>query len=128
MNLVCHPCAVSDRKGPTRLLSPRGFEGSSRLPETQEEGSGVIDVNTITLDEALVGQRADLLKVDVEGFELRVMEGARETIRAVKWIVIEAHTSEHLWRIQRFLGSGWDCKQLGVSDYLFTPADGTEDL
>lgn len=59
-------------------------EGASKQSNHGPE-AGQIVVQTVTLDEFVKGEgvRApDLLKVDVEGAELIVLEGARETLRA----------------------------------------------
>ena len=38
------------------------------------------DDQVTTIDELLHGRKVDIIKVDVEGFEARVLEGARDTL------------------------------------------------
>ena len=83
-NVRVFDLAVSDRKGPGRLIEPPGFASnqgtatlaqSSLVPEPAcETGYGV---NTTTLDAIIQDRRVGVLKIDVEGRELEVLKGAR---------------------------------------------------
>jgi FkbM family methyltransferase len=65
-------------------LSPNG--ATSRISD-----SGSVDVSLRTLDSFEL-PRVDLLKVDVEGYELEVLKGARKTLgRCHPTILIEMH-------------------------------------
>lgn len=51
------------------------------------------DVEVITLDDFATAERLDdvyLMKIDVQGFELEVLEGARELLRRTRYIFVEA--------------------------------------
>lgn len=52
--------------------------------------SGGIKVPVFTLDTFLDGSKIDLLKIDVEGYELFVLKGALETLKYVDFIMFEA--------------------------------------
>jgi FkbM family methyltransferase len=72
-----------------------GVSGANRL------GHGAETVETVTLDDfcAREGLRPTVVKVDVEGAELEVLRGARETIRAAGpglVLLVEMHPT--LWR------------------------------
>lgn len=49
----------------------------------------------VTLDDALAGQRIDVIKIDVEGFEQQVLEGARKILteeqQRPRAILVEVH-------------------------------------
>jgi FkbM family methyltransferase len=65
-------------------------EGASKQANHGPE-AGQIEVRTVTLDEFVEreGVRApDLLKIDVEGAELIVLEGGRETLRSVQPLLL----------------------------------------
>ena len=80
------PLALSDRAGSGDLLVPqndRGFsnQGASLSAARIGDGRfGVVAVETRRLDDLDLGD-IGFLKVDVEGHELAVLEGARETLR-----------------------------------------------
>ena len=67
--------------------------GLARLVGHEEEG---IPVRVTTLDAALGGRTAAVVKIDVEGATQGVLEGARESLRAerIRHLVYEAHEDE----------------------------------
>lgn len=92
------PAAVSDRAGSATLYAA-GAEGMSRLGEPNRAiAARVREVNvaTVTLDEfcAAEGVEPDWLFIDIEGFEVAALEGARGLIRSrggALGLVVELH-------------------------------------
>jgi FkbM family methyltransferase len=67
--------AVGQCSGQVRFASARGQE--SRIEVRPDVRDGVIAVPMVTIDDAFAGRRIDMIKIDVEGFEQQVLEGAR---------------------------------------------------
>ena len=81
-------CGLSDRKEDVNYSHDLDNVGASRI--TGETNSNTFNIETITLD-SLNLTALDFFKIDVEGYEVNVLEGARETIskyRPVFWIEI----------------------------------------
>jgi FkbM family methyltransferase len=74
------------------------LDGASKRDNHGPDG-GEITVETVTLDEFVQQQgvsRPDLIKLDVEGAELLVVEGMRETLRNVQPLLLcEVHDTKH---------------------------------
>ncbi len=91
--------ALSDHPGQTTFAHVRGTaEGCSGFqvvtaPPGYADDVEQIEVKLERLDDALAGEdRLDLLKVDVEGAEQQVFQGALETLRRTHPIVLFEHT------------------------------------
>jgi FkbM family methyltransferase len=85
--------AVGQRNGQVRFASARGQE--SRIEVRPDVRDGVIAVPMVKIDDAFAGRRIDMIKIDVEGFEQQVLEGARtiltEERRRPRAILVEVH-------------------------------------
>lgn len=71
--------AVSDREG-RAALAAEGHHGTSRLASTAGEGTETVE--TVTIDQFCAREHIvpTLIKIDVEGWELEALRGARDTI------------------------------------------------
>ncbi len=75
--------AVSDEPGQARLYLSTSIGNHSLAAGSGGTGRHV-DVQVTTIDDYFAGERVDVLKVDVEGFEFHVLKGARQTLAAHK--------------------------------------------
>jgi FkbM family methyltransferase len=83
MRCTVNPVAVSDQAGEVSFSLNDQQSGVSHI-STADESGGVV-VPAITLDGYLEGkglERVELLKIDVEGFELSALRGAEASLRA----------------------------------------------
>ena len=85
-NIVPVPFALSDQKGTTKM-SVAGGESSLFLYRTDQ----FVEVPVTTLDDFVAENgvdRVDAIKLDVEGAELKVIQGAEKTIQQFKPIMM----------------------------------------
>ena len=98
-DIVLHNLALSDRPGRALLLIPQEFRinrGTASLlePSVQETEREAHPVDVNTLDALLYGNdKIGVLKIDVEGHELAVLQGSVELLRngQVRDIIFEEH-------------------------------------
>lgn len=78
----------------TAIFSVDGFSGANRLADGEGER-----VETVTIDDfcAREGIRPSFIKIDVEGAELDVLRGARETIRAADNLALFVEMHPMIW-------------------------------
>lgn len=82
------PTAAGAREGTARMKTKQGASGLSRVVAITDAG---MDVPLTTLDRLLGSRIPSLIKIDVEGHERSVLEGARETLKRTQVpIVFEA--------------------------------------
>ncbi len=117
--LTLHQQAASRAPGEAWFESPHGTDGTSRFASGDGNGNQ-FKVNVTTLDEELGTCDITVMKVDVEGFELDVLAGGKETLARTAFLIIESENAEHLARITEALGPGWQRSQLAHTDYLFS--------
>jgi FkbM family methyltransferase len=78
-------------------------------------------VSVIRLDdycESIRVERVDVLKLDVEGYEVNVLEGALQTLAHTRVVVMEWHSSDHAQRADRLLARAGLTLLVPVSDAL----------
>jgi len=97
-------CALADANGEREFFISQHSHNSSLLAPLETAGSGVEPgfetkrvekVPVRTLD-SLVGDwpRVDLLKIDVQGFEVQVLAGAKETLKKTEAVLVEANFTQ----------------------------------
>lgn len=98
-----HHLALSDRSGSAVLNIPvngsKVIDTRASLLEDETEANTIsIKVNTISIDEFVAEQnlnKLDLVKIDVEGFEMPVLLGAKNTLNKFKPSIILEIDSYH---------------------------------
>jgi FkbM family methyltransferase len=92
-----HPCALSDRAGTadfTHVLDAPAYSGLRKRDDLPPGATRVqrVSVRTERLDDVLEGGPAPtLIKIDVEGAELGVMQGAVDTLQRHRPFVLFEH-------------------------------------
>jgi len=87
-----------------------GWSGLRRQPEISDERGDpeYIAVEVSTLDVELGGSAPAVVKIDVEGAELAVLEGGRSLLSACRPLVIFEHVAEAAALYDSDSGSLWD--------------------
>lgn len=86
--------ALSDRPGPRLLWVPSGAEGLASFGNNAGEEDGAISVETHTLDD-LDLHGVGFLKIDVEGHEIEVLDGASQTLARERPVVLVEAEERH---------------------------------
>jgi FkbM family methyltransferase len=100
--------ALGATAGTGELLLPQGVTtmGSLRPEWTRTAGGTGVQVEVDTIDQVVSRlriARIDLLKVDVEGFELDVLHGAQAAFALVDRVVVEYHSLDLGRRVRELL-------------------------
>jgi FkbM family methyltransferase len=102
-NVTASPVALSNRSGDAELRVPRqrkgGYsnQGGSLSSVKISENYKTVDVAARRLDEFDLGD-VGFIKIDVEGFEQAVLEGARETIMRERPVIQVELEEQHTGR------------------------------
>jgi FkbM family methyltransferase len=132
-------CALGDHDGEVEINIAGNSQSSSILlmleahrsaaPESAYEGKEIAPIKTL---DAVAGHylkdaKAPFLKIDTQGFEWMVLDGARDTLPQIKGILVELslvplYGGQHLWRevIDRLEAEGFTLWALtpGFSDQI----------
>jgi FkbM family methyltransferase len=119
INLQIEQKAVSNTCGEAWFETAHGYDGTSKLSNSNDSTGNRFRVETTTLDDALGGRDIALMKIDVEGFECEVIQGGPKSLARTDFVIMEAEDPKHLARIKNALGSGWAVDKVGATDYLF---------
>lgn len=125
---VLHPLALSDRTGEAEFRVPRGRrgysnQGGSLSATAVPRDYGVMTVRTARLDDLGIAD-VGFIKIDVEGAELAVIAGARETLRRDRPVLVVELEERHTGRpIEAMIGDiethGYAA--FGLLDGVLTP-------
>lgn len=103
-NVRAHPVALSDADGAARLLVPRHTGGWSNQratlsPRARAHPHGIVTVEARRLD-SYGFENVGFIKIDVEGFETAVLDGAAATIARERPVLLveieERHTGRRI--------------------------------
>lgn len=108
-------CALGDFQGEIELNVAGNSESSSILPmleshrnvapESAYQGKEVVSINRLDLvaRQYLKDSRAAFMKIDTQGFEWEVLDGAGDLLPLIKGVLVELslvplYEGQHLWR------------------------------
>lgn len=100
-NVFFHNVAVSDRDGSESIHVAENNEMCGIL---EKNGQKIGQIQSVTLDTFLADEdRVSLIKIDVEGAELNVLRGAKETLKKTDSLLLECHFDEDWPEIRNIL-------------------------
>lgn len=119
--VVVHDCALGDARGKAQLIETDYFainEGTARLASTSEADTGSIKSHQVpveTIDGLFPTESFALLKIDVEGFEAKVLEGAEHLLsqQRVRHVIYEDHTRGRSGLAELLSGYGYTVFSIG---------------
>jgi FkbM family methyltransferase len=89
LNLSTIRAAASNQSGILSLAVNELNRGDNRARKGLNGGPSSEQVQAVTIDESVTSTRLDLLKIDVQGFEIEVLQGAQKTIKNNPQLTIE---------------------------------------
>jgi FkbM family methyltransferase len=122
----CRPLALGARREAAQFCHFRKLDGWSGLRRSREISDErgdpeFIDVQVSTLDEELAQLTPSVLKIDVEGAELEVLEGGRALLTRVHPLVIFEHVASAAEIYDGALAAPWDLlTELGYEVFSVT--------
>jgi FkbM family methyltransferase len=97
-NVAIHTCALSDEVGKLNLNLSSEHSGTATLTEV-DEVQRTLPVQVCVGDDVLMeGPRINVLKVDVEGYEMKALRGLERTLKKFRPIIITELIESHLNR------------------------------
>jgi FkbM family methyltransferase len=128
--IVVHDCALGDVNGTANLVETDGFasnQGSAFLadPATAGKVTAQYQVEVKPLDELTPTGEFRLLKIDVEGHELKVIQGARRLLseKRVRHVIYEDHSQGKSGIPDIFTGYGYSIYSIGHTLFGLELAD-----
>jgi FkbM family methyltransferase len=87
-NVTLFNAAAASEPNRLTLQPGRLNRGDNRIISDVSAGAGTIEVEAIALDQVIPASDLDLLKIDVQGFELNVLRGATQLLQQNHAVVI----------------------------------------
>lgn len=96
-NAKCYNLALTEEDGYLDIVIVEGNSGNAHVTKTKERGTR--RVRAYALDNFPLEHKIDFMKIDVEGWELPVVKGAKKTILKDKPVIVIEQKPGHAERL-----------------------------
>jgi len=117
VKIISFNIAAGNKNGKIKLYYTPGNWGISSI---RYEQKAFMEVEMKTLDEIINEENIDLIKIDVEGAEDLVLEGARKCLKRTKMVIIEYDKLSILNVYKILKEEGFSFKKILDNNILFT--------
>jgi FkbM family methyltransferase len=128
-NIRTYNKAVGDHNGKVKLYLSRFHGRHSTIEGSVRGGTEYVIIDSVTLDSILAEpDTIQIMKVDVEGAERLVLEGAIRTLEKTKYVIVECSTAYAVSTINQFLTSrGFHFLERCGNNRIFVKVDSIAD-
>jgi len=119
-NVRVHRLACSNVSGQRILYTASSDDTTASLEKDNCSGKQTIEVKVDRVD-SIIGDDVDvfLAKIDAEGHEESILEGAAESLKRTRFLIIEANSDQNRTAIKSVLEKNWTPLKLDSTNYLF---------
>lgn len=113
--VVLHNFALGDHRGKGNIIYCKGDAGGNQIA-ADETG----DAQIAALDDLCFAERIDFIKIDVEGYEEKVLTGAGKTLKKDHPVIMIEIFDQNYQRVNDLLVSvGYQCRKKIGNDYIY---------
>jgi FkbM family methyltransferase len=109
--------AASESSGTAQLYLPEGFDLNNGIASLERSGGRAYEVATVRLADVIGAREVGLLKIDVEGHELAVLDGT--PLEQVRDVIFEEHERLPTPVSQRLRAAGFEIR--GIEESFLGP-------
>lgn len=124
-NIIPFHCALTDSYEDTRsVILKNNKDGINNFGGTHCNTDDGFKVRPQTLDDLPVGLKVSMIKIDVEGYESKLIAGAKKLIETHKPVILIEIWKDKVdaFDFAYFKGLGYTVKLIAGDDYLFIPS------
>lgn len=114
-----HQCGLGDDEGYANIYG-YNYSNTGGTPLNIVKEAGAIAIHS--LDSFKIQGKIALIKIDVEGMEIKVLQGATDTIKRHKPYILIESFAENYPKTNTFLTAlGYEVEEISTDNYLFFP-------
>ena len=106
-------------------IEGHGSRTEGQISQITEQGTNVIKISTVAIDDVVGGEEVSFIKLDVEGAELKALQGASRTIRTFRprLAISVYHKPEDIIEILEYILALHNDYKLYLRHYQMSPCE-----